>query len=303
MITLNRERGFEHVETWEEILQLPGFTLDLDPKAEELKEIIGRYMFRDKIACGLSVCRQPHGRGCIATTKSGKVTNIGNVCGKNHFGVKFDEFSRVFTQALTDHQNRETVASFQFRLDSLEAEVEELRTADRGADWVYRTTRALVQRNRGCPDSLVAAVGNMVRSRSGSIRVSRDATEEEAKELEVAAGRNLPRPQYVEEVQGVLRGLTCLYPEHDIREILVLDVEPNLAKLREMDAPAATSQELRFWSKWCGELEEKLDRARSAVEAGNVLLTRENLAQMFVTVHDPKQLTEFKKWLAKAVGS
>ena len=301
MITLNRERGFEHVESWEEILQLPGFTLGIDPKDEELKEIIGQYLFREKIACGLGVCRQPHGRGYIVTTKSGKVTNIGNVCGKNHFGVKFDEFSKVFTQALTDHKNRESLTSFLFRLKGITAGIDALRSAERGADWVYRITRGLVERNRGCPDSLVTAIGRMVRSRSGAIRVPREATEEEAKELEVAAGRNLPRPQYLEEFKGELKGLTCLYPEHNIREIAVLDIEPNLAKLQDIDIATATSQELRFWSKWCGELADKLDRMQIAVESGNVLLTRDNLAQMLVIIQDPKQVAVYKKWLAKAV--
>ena len=302
MITINGERGFEDIESWEEILQLPGFTADLDPANEELEQIIGRYIFRDKIPCGLSACRQPHGRGYIVTTKSRKVTNIGNICGKNHFGVKFDEFSKVFVQALTDHQNRQAITSFLFQLERHAEEVSSLRGGEKGADWVYLTSRALAERNHGCPDVVVSEIGKIVRARDGAIRVPREATEEEAKELEVMAGRSLPRPQYVEEQKGTLRGIECLYHEFNIREILILDVEPKLAQLAEFDVDTATSSELRFWAKWCQELEEKLDRVRIAVKAGGALLSRENLAQLFEVIPDPKELTNFKKWVAKAVG-
>lgn len=302
MITLNGERGFEQVESWEQITELPGFTTGLNPEQKQLKEIIGRYVFKEKIACGLSTCKQPHGRGYIVTTKSGEVTNIGNVCGKTHFGVKFDEFSKIFTQAVTDHQNREAIASFLFRFEGYVSDVAAIRSGLHGADWVYRTSRALVERNRGCPDTLVAEVNKFVKARSGEIRVARIASKEEAKELEVIAGKNLPRPQYVDEVKGNLKGLACLYQENDLREILILDIEPQLQKMAEFDVDQATSQGLRYWSKWCQELDEKIDRVREAVRTGRILLTNENLSQLFAVIPDPKELTEFKKWLANVVG-
>jgi len=302
MITVNGERGFENVGSWEEVLQLPGFTINLDPEKEELKDIIGRYIFKDMIACGLTMCHTPHGRGYIVTTRAGNVTNIGNVCGKNHFGVKFDEFSNAFVQALTDHQNRQAIASFLFQLERYLNDVSTLRSGDQGADWVYRTSRALAERNHGCPDILVSEVGKMIRARDAAIRVPRVATDKEADEMEVMAGKSLPRPLYVEEQKGILRGIESLYHEYNIREILVLDVEPNLAALGDFDVDTATSNQLRFWAKWCQELEEKLERVRAAVNAGRVLLSRENLVQLFEVIPDPEELKAFKKWLTKTVG-
>ncbi len=299
MITLNGERGFEQVESWDQILELPGFTPDLNPSQKQLKEIIGRYVFREKIACGLSTCRQPHGRGYIVTTKSGEVTNIGNVCGKKHFGVEFEEYSKVFTQAVTDHQNREAIASFLFRMESLAEYIKRVRAEERGADWVYLTSRALVERNHGCADIIVSELGKMVRARSGDVRVARQASEDEAKELEVMAGRSLPRPQYIEESKGQLRGLSCLYPEFNIREILIVDLQTNIDKLAEVDVDGLSSKELGFWSKWCQEFDQKIDRIREAVRSGRQLLSKENLSQLVELIHDPKQRSEFKKWLGQ----
>ncbi len=179
MITLSGERGFETVDSWEDIVQLAGFTSHLNPSQKQLKEIIGRYSFTDKITCGLSTCRQPHNRGFIVTTDSGEVSNIGNVCGKKHFGVKFDEYSKAFTRALTDHQDREAITSLLFRIEDYEAEIEAIRTEAHGADWVYKTSRALVERNHGCPDTIVTEVTGMIRARDGTIRISRLATADE----------------------------------------------------------------------------------------------------------------------------
>jgi hypothetical protein len=302
MITLNGERGFEQVDSWEDILHLPGFTINLNPEKKQLKEIIGRYIFPEKISCGLSTCRQPHGRGYIVITQSGEVTNIGNVCGKNHFGVKFDEYSKVFTQALTDHQNRETITSFLFQLEGYVSLVSDMRSEERGADWVYRTSRALVERNHGCPDIIVTEINKMVRARSRDIRVVRIATEDEAKELEVIASKSLPRPQHIEELKGNLNGIACLYHESNIREILILDVEKNLTKLAGFNVDEAPSNELRVWAKWCQELEDKLIRVQETIKAGRALLTSENLSQFFEVIHDQKELKGYKEWLAKTVG-
>lgn len=216
--------------------------------------------------------------------------------------MKFDEFSKVFVQALTDHQDRQAIASFLFQFDRYVEEISTLRGGEKGADWVYRTSRALAGRNRGCPDILVSEIGKMIRARDGTIRVPRVATEEETKEMEAMASKSLPRPQYVEEEKGNLRGIECLYHEHNIREILVLDIEAQLANLAEFDVDTATSKDLRFWAKWCQEFEEKLERVRESVKAGRTLLCRENLVQLFEVIPDPAELTSFRNWLAKAVG-
>ena len=132
--------------------------------------------------------------------------------------------------------------------------------------------------------------------------MDRLVSEDEAKELEVMSGRTLARPQYVEERKGTLIGIASLYHENDLREILILDVEQNLKKLTEVDVDQATSKELSSWSKWCHELEDKLNRVREAVRSGRLLLARENLDQLYELIPDAKDLTSYKKWLAIVFG-
>lgn len=81
MIAINTAKGPFKVESWEDVLERPGFTLDLDPNLHKLDSVIGRYVFGDMVRCGLSNCHTPHTRGYIVATKSGRETNIGTDCG------------------------------------------------------------------------------------------------------------------------------------------------------------------------------------------------------------------------------
>lgn len=189
MITLNSDKGLVQVEDWADIMTRPGFIKDLDPTAHKLKAIIGRYAFSEKIRCGLSDCHTPHAKGYIVVTEDGHETNIGKDCGKTYFGVDFEEMSRRFDQDLDDLQNREMLATFSFRLDDLESRIKSLREGEHGADWAYKNTRPLLSVGRGCPETAVRRVVEMVRARNPEVSVERRATEEEVEQLEVQVGR------------------------------------------------------------------------------------------------------------------
>ena len=92
MITLTDERGLIFSpKSWTEIEEIPGYVKGLDPTKHKLKSIIGSYHLKD-IHCGL-LCNQLHDKGYIVVTQGGVVTNLGNECGKNYFGVDFTTFA------------------------------------------------------------------------------------------------------------------------------------------------------------------------------------------------------------------
>ncbi len=192
MITLNSERGLVQIESWTDIETRPGFVKDLNPADHKLKAIIGRYVFGEKIRCGLSNCHTPHAKGYIVVTEDGHETNIGKDCGKTYFGVDFEILSNQFDRDLAASENREALATFSFHLDELEARVGTLRTAEHGADWVYKSTRALVSLGRGCPDEVVQRVAAMIKARSSDVSTERRATDQEIEELEVREGAYRP---------------------------------------------------------------------------------------------------------------
>jgi len=117
VITLSKDNGFVKVERWEDIESLPGFVSNLNPSEHKLKAIIGRYIFKDYIQCGLSNCHTPHGKGYIATTMDGLSINIGKDCGKKYFGVDFETLSNKFDRDYTEAENRERLWSFSFKIE------------------------------------------------------------------------------------------------------------------------------------------------------------------------------------------
>jgi hypothetical protein len=224
LITINTDKQLIRVDTWDAIMERAGFTDDLDPKQHELKAIIGRYAFRDKLRCGLSSCHTPHNRGYIVVTKSGLETNIGKDCGKTHFGVDFNDMSRQFERDVTEKENRETLWSFHFRLDELAQTIEGIRKGYRGADWLYKRSRPLVELNRGCPAVVVRRVGDMIKTGSTLVVVRRGGSAHGASGAQAvlhrrarwsgrASGRSIPRkrrsgdprPRPRDPVQGAVR--------------------------------------------------------------------------------------------------
>ena len=298
MITLTSERGLVDVQTWEEVLQLPGFRKDVDPSEHKLDSIIGRYMFRDKINCGLSSCHQPHGRGYIVTTKAGITTNIGKDCGKKHFGVDFETVSRKFDRDVTEKQNRDRINSFVFEIEEIESKVKDLRSQPKGADWVYKHTRPLVSANKGCPDEVVKRLRAMAKTGTFTLTQEREASSAEIEQEEARTGRSIKRPYVIAEHIADIAGVQALYSENDLRLLLIDDLQSNLDKLADTNIDTLSYNELRNWTKWIDSVESTLERAVAAVELGRQLLTHSNLDPFnaILTKRDEKAM--FRQFLS-----
>ena len=250
---------------------------DLDPSTHKLSQVLGRYVFKDKIKCGLSNCHTWHAKGYIVKTESGQETNIGKDCGKTYFGVDFETLSRKFDRDITEQENRQLLWSFTFQLEELELKINELRTSASGADWVYKKTRPLVERGRGCPDDVVRHILELLKSRSNLLSESREATPQEIENLEGAQGKRLNRPHYLEIQIAEIRGLAALYPEYDLRLMLVVDLEQHLKSFRTKDIDTMTFEELRHWVKWIGTVDKTIENAVGSISRGRELLRFDNL--------------------------
>lgn len=277
MITLNSEQGLINVESWDAIESRPGFVPDLNPSAHKLDSIIGRYIFKDKIRCGLSNCHSPHAKGYIVTTKEGLSTNIGKDCGKNYFGVDFETMSKQFDRLVIEAENRSRLCGFSFQVEEIDRVLCELRQKPRGADWVYNNTRALVSVSNAFPKEVVRRISAMLKNGTNTLTIEHEATSSEIEALEAMQGRKLPRPHVISETVANIAGLQALYPENDLRTLLVLDLETRLNEFKEKDIDSLTYDELRFWTKWADSVENTLEKATNAAEIGRELLTKPNL--------------------------
>lgn len=274
MITIKTDKGLADVANWEEITDRIGFMPNLDPAKHELASIIGRYAFATEIHCGLSNCHQGHKKGYLVATKDGRETNIGKDCGKTYFGVEFVDLARTFDRDIEERDYRDALWKFRFKEDQCLARLAELR-AD-GADWVYKGAQALSSINKGCPTPVVREIDKMVKRRDGHVVHEREATREERDMEEARTGRNLPSMTIAQTV-ATIRGIEALYPENDLRKLMIIDLDAPLRDFAQVDIDALQLGALRKWSIWAGTVEGTLTRITEIRDLGRVLLTTDNL--------------------------
>jgi hypothetical protein len=302
MITLNTERGLIKVDSWKEIEELPGFTINIDPKEYELKEIVGRYIFKDFIKCGLSSCHTPHGKGYIVTTKAGPITNIGQNCGKKHFGIEFEELSSKLEVEIRLKNYRDNIGSFLIFLDEYRKQLDDIRSGYGGADILYKKSQNLVKKTSSCPDEATTIISRLVRSRNPDIFKSRVASNQEVEDLEVIQKKKLPRPFYIDEKVGSLSGISFLYKENDLRDRLVLDLDQGFKSVELLDIDQAKSSDLKHWSGWVSEVERKLEEAKQILTQGITLNKKENLLQVEKAMEDAEQIKKYRSFVDQHVA-
>lgn len=276
MITINAAKGPIKVECWEDVLERAGFTPHLDPSEHKLDSVIGRYVFGDMVKCGLSNCHTLHSRGYIVATTSGLETNIGKDCGKRYFGLDFDHMAKQFDVDMTDYENRDILWSFSFQVEDLEEKITILRTTSKGADWVNKNVNALMNPGK-VPLLVTRQLGKLVKQRSGTYSVEREANPKEVEDLETKAGYKLKRPLYVTDYEVNIRGIEALYPENNLRDLLVLQLLDELKAFKELSINDLTSAQLIRWKKWSTSVDLTLEKAIASIDHGRELLTKENL--------------------------
>ena len=250
---------------------------DLNPSDHKLDSIIGRYIFKDKIKCGLSNCHTPHAKGYIATTKEGLSTNLGKDCGKKYFGIDFEIMSKKFDRDIIEAENRKRLISFSLQIEEIERTLLDLRRKPRGADWVYKKTRPLVSSNKGCPEVIVRQISTMLKNGTNSLIIEREATTSEVSALEAVQGKKLQLPYIISESVAVIDGLQALYPENDLRQMLVFELEENIRTFKDKNIDSLSYNELRDLTKWADSVEKTMEKVVNSVALGCNLLAQSNI--------------------------
>lgn len=296
MITLNTERGLVKIERWEDIEELAGFVVDVDPKNVKLVNIIGHYRLPDLVKCGLSSCHQKHFRGYIITAKNEStnemaITNIGHQCGSTHFKVDFDTLSRKYDRDTANQERRETLIAAKNKTQTWQEEIDKLKSSKRGAGWLKKQVDGFLHPRDGLPKNILSKIHNMIKMQTPIITKERMADEDEIEILKQSG--ELPKDfkgkEYViSEDAGYLDGFAVLYPEHNIRELLVKDIQYVVSHVAEMDIENATEHELRVWSKKVAEIDIKLIRCQGIINDGIRFFRAENIAQLAEITENPK---------------
>ncbi len=296
MIILNTERGFIEVESWEDIKSLPGFVENLNPAEHELDAAIGFYPFKYKVNCGLTTCHQPHMKGFIVKTKNGVLTNIGKDCGKTHFGVEFETLTKQLDRAYKESENRKKLDSFKSQLEVLEDNINELRHQVKGVDWVYKNSNELIKVGGDCNEIVVRKITEMSKARVSTLTLSTEATEDEIQIIETSQSRQIQRPHIITKNIAEITGLSVFYPENNLKDILVFDLQKQLGLFKTKPVDLMTYSELQTWVKFVDSIESKLETVKHTIKAGTNLLNLENLkpfSALIIKSEDKKKFLSF----------
>ncbi len=234
MITISTEQGFKNIESWDDVIHNVGYKSNLDPSKHKLDSIIGRYVEKEMVQCGLSNCHTKHGKGYLVKTQSGLSTNIGKDCGKKYFGVDFEIMAKKFERDFEAQNNREILASFSINIDELELKINEMRAGHNGADYLYKKSRLLITRGRELPDVVVTKIMDMVKLSSNVLIKEREATKEETDNA-LAINSKTRLPLYINEQVATVNGLLILQKDYDLRDILIIDLDQNINAFKELD--------------------------------------------------------------------
>ena len=297
MITINTNKGLVRLENWEDVISRVGFSETLHPSEHELEAIIGRYNFGDKVQCGLANCRTPHTKGYLVSTKSGRETNVGKDCGKNFFGVDFEEMAKQFERMSTEQDNRELLWNFHFNIEELDVKINDLRKGKNGADWVQKNCSILYDSNSKMPKEVTRTMERLAKAKSGLLTRQREATKNEVENLEARLGKPIRQPHYIDESIGVIHGIEALYRENDLRDLIAVKIEERLKDFKSKNIDELTFSQLSEWKRWAISVEQVLETAYAAVAFGRILLTKRNLSPLlelpFMELDAAQKLSDF----------
>jgi len=292
MITIKRDRGWEKPESWQDVESIPGYVRDIDPLSIQLDAVVGKYREPELRICGFSNCHTKHFRGYLVTTKDGRITNIGVDCGRKHFGVDFENMSRQLDRDWLNQERRESIFSALGKLDAWKSACDDLMNGKRGASWLSKQHREMQDFKTGLPRSILRSIQEMMRTGRTVLYKERAATEQE-KAFAKETGQRMPN--IVQEEVGTLKGLSGLAK---MEELLPKDLIPNLDAIAEIDVDAATEGDLQFWSKWCGEVDVKVEQAKSIIDSAQIFFHEDNiskLAEISSTKDEERSIMRFAK--------
>lgn len=272
MITLKTDRGWESPQTWEDVLQLPGYVQEIDPNVSKLFAVVGKYREAEKKRCSISTCHTKHNRGYLVTTKDGHITNIGVDCGNKEFGIEFEQMSRQLDKDWRSQQYREIVSTAKNKIEGWERECKKLRAP---ASWLIKQHTDMKNRDEGIPEYIYRELTGLMRAESNVLFKQRVAT---AEEKEFAREIHNEHIETVPEEVGILKGLSGLKSINQLREILAVDLETKLKLLVETDVDTASDKELAEWARWVEEVDSKISLVSSIIDSCHLFFTRENIS-------------------------
>ncbi|WP_350656823.1 hypothetical protein [Psychrobacter sp. S1-30-MNA-CIBAN-0213] len=283
MNTSISKKPFVRITTEDDIFKMSGYTDSLDSKKEKLKQVINRYELPNKVRCGLSNCRTPHNIGCIVETDTGKLTNVGHICGKNHFGVSFQTLEKSFNREYRDRQAKEKIASFKGNSSQYLERVIAIENTYGKIGHIHKLQQFFTHASKGCPSFILEMIKLMVKNRNPTIYKTTKLSKEEYETLKTSGVKAPSR--YKEIPIGTIDGLAFLYNENNLR-VYAEGFKNPLDELLNLNVSSLSSSQLDRWSKRIGEFDRTINQTHEIMIDSKIFLDRRNILKFRKLIPD-----------------
>lgn len=102
---------------------------------------------------------------------------------------------------------------------------------------------------------------------------------------------------FIREKVGEIKGISALFPEHDLRRLLVDELEPLLKELETANPDIMSHRALGNLSKRLATVDADIERAREALGLHQILLTSTNLEQLLSLIDAKEERVAFSAYL------
>ena len=289
---------FNLITNFEEITARPNFlervVIQKGEKVEGvLHDLIGYYLFKDEVKCGISSCGTKHQKGYIASLNDGNEIIIGHNCGKRYFGVSFDEKTTQFEHLKNNANQYVQIKEMFEKLPALKENFEKILNQSGKMTFLQIKVAIKDFRENALDYWMRRKIGNEVLS-SGLIYIDDFKSEDEIK-AEILSGKT-----NISDIKRVLMGNVVDYD--------VIANWHNAEKLkdyfdrlyREIKNPNQLQGEaIKALAKKLRQHDQNLRELEEFCKKGNRLFTPENLIQFAVLFTKPHEQKIIEKYANK----
>lgn len=289
------------IKSWSDIEERPNYVKSIQMKKDsktnefELKliQILGTYILNPKVKCGISGCGQMHNSGYLVLLSDKMETNIGNTCGKNHFGTDFSTSKKIINELKTEKEYLDRVGDFIKISSLLQKEIHEIQYPKEGTSLVkiYQAIYFLTQNVEPLGENLTRRIRNLIGS-DGAVKKTVEKTKEAIKIEQVAAKENKRNISSYDEIfVGRVDGYQLINRYKQITEVRNFFLELFEGTINK-DVYAITKQRRKMLAKKINDYNSKKEELMEIMKLGSRLCMKINfeLIQSQLTLEEARKV-------------
>lgn len=306
MIFIKHGDSFERVDNWTDIQNRENYRPKLDLRDQQLSDVFGYYEdLPEEIPCGKASCRAGHKKGFLVITEDGLETNLGHVCGTNVFGIAFENLAIDLEKKTNFHRYLTALKEAKKNIFIHYKAKAKLESSKPSLEWVAHKIMDLKD-PKVVGRAGYQALKRMAGSGNGKVVLTRKKTKEEMDLLDVMSQKVSDteeedtvnaKPQFTDEVIGVVRNPECLLNDYDIALIFERDIRAVLEELNNCDPDEIPEKKVMSLGLKVFRLNERFKFLEDRFEKACVYLTKENLKPLNIQLHKKKSISNKDKIL------